>query len=417
MSRGDASRRRVVVTGMGCVSPLGGDVSATWEAATVGASGVGPLVRFDASELPVRIAATCADAIELRSVSAKDARRFDRCTRLALAAAEQAVADAGLDEAPDGDRIGVAIGTSIGGIETLLTAHDVLREHGARRLSPFMVPMCLPNMSSGYVSMVWGLRGPIRCPVGACATGAQAIGTAMRMIERGEADAVVAGGTDAAILPVVVAAFAAMRALSSRNGEPERASRPFDLDRDGFVIGEGAGVLVLESLERATARGARPRAALLGFGEAADAEHPASPAEDAVGARLAMERALADAGLAPAQVDYLNAHATATPAGDRSEAAAVRAVFGSHADHLPVSATKSMTGHLLGAAGAVEAILCVRSLETGVLPPTINLDRPDPACQLDHVAHKARKGAPRVVLSNAFGFGGVNASLLLGRGE
>jgi len=264
---------------------------------------------------------------------------------------------------------------------------------------------------------VWGLRGPIRCPVGACATGAQAIGTAMRLIERGDADAVVAGGTDAAILPVVVAAFAAMRALSSRNDEPERASRPFDLDRDGFVIGEGAGVLVLESLERAAARGARPRAELLGFGEAADAAHPASPAEDAGGARLAMERALADAGLAPAQVDYLNAHATATPAGDRTEAAAVRSVFGAHADRLPVSATKSMTGHLLGAAGAVEAILCVRSLETGVLPPTVNLERPDPACALDHVAPKARESALRVALSNAFGFGGVNASLLLGRGE
>jgi len=417
MSRGDGGRRRIVVTGMGCVSPLGRDVSATWAAATAGASGVRPLTRFDPSTLAVRIAAACGDAIELQCVSPRDARRLDRCTRLALAAAEEAVADAGLDSVPDRDRVGVAIGTSIGGIETIVGAHDTLREHGPRRLSPFLVPMCLGNMSAGYVSMVWRLRGPIRCPVGACATGAQALGTAMRLIERGEADAVVAGGTDAALLPVVVAAFAAMRALSTRNDAPERASRPFDLERDGFVIGEGAGVLVLESLETALARGARPRAELLGFGEAADAEHPASPAEDAGGARLAMERALADAGLAAAQVDYLNAHATATPAGDRSEAAAVRAVFGSHADRLPVSATKSMTGHLLGAAGAVEAILCVRSLETGVLPPTINLEQPDPACALDHVANKARESAPRVALSNAFGFGGVNASLLFGRGE
>jgi len=417
MSRGDAGRRRVVVTGMGCVSPLGRDLAATWAAAAAGSSGVRPLARFDASELASRIAAECPETIELGAVPAKEARRLDRSMRLALAAAEEAIADAGLDRAPDRDRVGVAIGTSIGGIETILAGQDVLRERGPRRLSPFMVPMSLGNMASGYVSMLWRLRGPILCPVGACATGAQAIGAAMRLIERGDADAAVAGGTDAAILPVVVAAFAAMRALSTRNDEPERASRPFDVDRDGFVIGEGAGVLVLESLEHAVARGARVRAALLGFGEAADAAHPASPAEDAGGARLAMERALADAGLAPSQVDYLNAHATSTPAGDRVEAAAVHAVFGTHAARLAVSATKSITGHLLGAAGAVEAILCVRALETGLLPPTINLDRADPDCALDHVAHKAREAAPQVVLSNAFGFGGVNASLLLGRGD
>ena len=417
MSRGDAGRRRVVVTGMGCVSPLGRDLAATWAAAAAGASGVRRIARFDASALASQIAAECPETIELRGVPAKEARRLDRSLRLALAAAEEAIADAGLERAPDRDRVGVAIGTSIGGIETILAGQDVLREHGPRRLSPFMVPMSLGNMASGYVSMLWHLRGPIRSSVGACATGAQAIGSALRMIERGDADAVVAGGTDAAILPVVVAAFAAMRALSTRNEDPERASRPFDADRDGFVIGEGAGVLVLESLEHAEMRGARARAELLGFGEAADAAHPASPAEDAGGARLAMERALADAGLAPSQVDYLNAHATATPAGDRTEVAAVRAVFGSHAERMAVSATKSMTGHLLGAAGAVEAILCVRMLETGLLLPTLNLDRVDPDCALDHVAHKAREGAPRVVLSNAFGFGGVNASLLLGRGE
>jgi len=417
MSRGDAGRRRVVVTGMGCVSPLGRDLATTWAGAAAGASGVRPLARFDASGLPARIAAECPETIELHAVPAKESRRLDRSMRLALAAAEEAIADAGLDRAPDRDRVGVAIGTSIGGIETILTGQEVLREHGPRRLSPFMVPMSLGNMASGYVSMLWRLRGPIQCPVGACATGAQAIGAALHMIERGDADAVVAGGTDAAILPVVVAAFAAMRALSTRNDEPERASRPFDADRDGFVMGEGAGVLVLEAAEHAERRGARARAVLLGFGEAADAAHPASPAEDGGGACLAMERALADAGLAPAQVDYLNAHATATPAGDRTEAAAVRAVFGSHAERLAVSATKSMTGHLLGAAGAVEAILCVRALETGLLPPTINLERVDPECALDHVAHKARERSLEIALSNAFGFGGVNASLLLGRGD
>jgi 3-oxoacyl-[acyl-carrier-protein] synthase II len=398
------------------VSPLGRDAGTTWAAAVAGTSGVRPLARFDPSELPVRIAAEAPPDVEPRCLSPKDVRRLDRVTRLALAAAEEAIADAGLEPAPDRDRIGVVVGTAIGGIETLLTTHDVLRERGPRRVTPFNLPMTLPNMSACFVSMQYGLRGPIGCPVGACASGAQALGAAARLIERGDADAVVAGGTEAAILPLVVAGFAAMRALSTRNDAPEQASRPFDADRDGFVMGEGAGILVLESLERAQARGARVRAELLGYGEAADASHLASPAEDAGGARLAMLRALADAGLAPEAVDAVNAHATSTPAGDASEAQALRSVFGARVDAgLPVSATKSMTGHLLGAAGAVEAILCVRSLETGVLPPTRNLDRVDPACVLDHVAPKAREVEVHVVLSNAFGFGGVNASLLLGR--
>jgi 3-oxoacyl-[acyl-carrier-protein] synthase II len=412
--QGQAGRRRVVVTGLGCVSPLGSDVASTWEAAVAGASGVARVRRFDPADLPVQIAAECAADAGPSGMSAREARRLDRSTRLALAAAEQALAAAGLDRnAAHGERVGV-IGSSIGGLETLLAAHETLALRGARRVSPFAVPMSLANMSAAYVSMQHGLRGPIACPVGACASGAQALGAAARWIERGDADAVVAGGTDAAILPLVVAAFAAMRALSSRNDEPERASRPFDAGRDGFVLGEGAGVVVLEAFARA--RGARVRAILLGNGEAADAAHPASPPEDARGARLAIERALADAGLAPRDVDHVNAHATSTPAGDRCEALALRAVFGKHADAMPVSATKSMTGHLLGAAGAVEAILCVRTLETGLLPPTVNLDRPDPACALDHVAHKARPHPARVVLQ-CFGFGGVNASLLLGRAE
>jgi 3-oxoacyl-[acyl-carrier-protein] synthase II len=270
-------------------------------------------------------------------------------------------------------------------------------------------------MAAAFVSMRGGFRGSIACPVGACASGAQALGAAARLIEHGDADVVVAGGTEAAILPLVMAGFASMRALSTRNDDPSRASRPFDADRDGFVLGEGAGILVLESEEHARARAARVRARWLGFGEAADASHPASPPEDGHGARLAIERALADAGLAASAVDHINAHATSTPAGDRCEVAALRAAFGAHLDRIPVSATKSATGHLLGAAGAVEAILCVRALESGTLPPTLNLDHPDPACALDHVAHKARPHAARVALSNAFGFGGVNASLLLGR--
>ena len=416
--QGQAGRRRVVVTGLGCVSPLGSDIASTWEAAVSGVSGVASLCRFDPSELPVRIAAECDAEVGPRGLSAKEVRRLDRSARLALAAAEEAVADAGIDcDAAAAERVGVVIGTSIGGIETLLDAHDHLRTRGARRLSPFLVPMTLPNMTAGYVSMHWGFRGPIACPVGACASGAQAIGVAARMIERGDADVVIAGGTDAAILPLVVAGFASMRALSTRNDDPTHASRPFEVDRDGFVIGEGAGVLVLEAEAFARARGARVRAVVLGFGEAADASHPASPPEDARGALLAIERALADAGLAPRDVDAVSAHATSTPAGDRCEALALRNAFGAHVDSMPVSATKSMTGHLLGAAGAVAAILCVRALETGLLPPTVNLDRPDPSCALDHVAHKARLHPARVILSNAFGFGGVNASLLLGRSE
>lgn len=417
MQRARSGRRRVVVTGMGCVSPLGRDAASTWSAAAAGASGVRPVERFDASDLPTRFAAECEAEIAPQGLAAREVRRLDRSARLVLAAAEEALADAGLEDGVDRDRVGVVIGTAIGGIGTLLGSYDAMLARGARRVSPFTVPMTLPNMPAGYVSMQHRLRGPILCPVGACASGAQALGAAVRLIERGDADVVVAGGTEAAVHPLVIAAFAAMRALSTRNDEPARASRPFDVERDGFVIGEGAGVLVLESAEHAEARGVRARAAWLGYGEAADASHPASPAEDAGGARLAMQRALADAGLAPEQVDAINAHATSTPAGDRAEAQAIRTVFGGHAERLPVSATKSATGHLLGAAGAVEAILCVAALESGLLPPTINLDRLDPECVLDHVAPKAREQELRAVLSNAFGFGGVSASLLLGRAE
>ena len=407
--------RRVVVTGMGCVTPLGRDVASTWAAAVAGRSGVRPVTRFDTSDLPTRFAAECEAEIAPHGLPAKEVRRLDRAARLVLLAAEEAIADAGLESGVDRDRVGVVIGTAIGGIGTLLSSYDAMLERGARRVSPFTVPMTLPNMPAGYVSMQHRLRGPILCPVGACASGAQALGAAARLIERGDADVVVAGGTEAAIHPLVIAAFAAMRALSTRNDEPTRASRPFDRDRDGFVLGEGAGVVVLEAAEHADARGARRRAEWLGYGEAADASHPASPAEDAAGARLAMERALADAGLAPERVDAINAHATSTPAGDRSEAMAIRSVFGAHSDVVAVSATKSVTGHLLGAAGAVEAILCVCALESGLLPPTINLDHPDPECALDHVTPKARECQLHAVLSNAFGFGGVSASLLLGR--
>lgn len=412
------SRRQVVVTGLGCVSPLGTSAGETWKAAIEGRSGVSGIQRFDASKFPVRIAAEAPAEFEVGDLSPKEIRRLDRFVLLALAAAREAAEQAGLDPAsPEADRCGVAIGSGIGGLATLSAALEALHDGGPRRVSAFTIPMTICNMASGYVAIRHGLRGPNLCQSAACASGAHAIGEAARVIERGDADVMLAGGSEAPITPVGVAGFASMRALSTRNEAPPSASRPFDIDRDGFVIGEGAAVLVLEELEHARARGAVVRARVLGYGMTADAASVAQPTSDAEGAQRCMRLAIEDAALAPAEVDYLNAHATSTPQGDASEARAIRAVFGSHADRLPVSATKSMTGHLLGAAGAVEALLCVRALETGTLPPSINLDRPDPECALDHVANKARSSVIRYALSNSFGFGGTNASLLLGRAE
>ena len=409
-------RRRVVVTGLGCVTPLGGDVNSTWEAALAGRSGVGPITRFDASEFPVRIAAEVTDPFDLGDLPAKEARRLDPVVAMALAASNQAAADAGLVADDDNrSRIGVAIGSGIGGLETLQDAYKALTSGGARRVSPFTIPMSICNMASGYVAIRHGLWGPNLCHVGACASGAQGIGEAARVIQHGDADVVLAGGTEAAITEVGVAAFAAMRALSTRNDDPQAASRPFDAERDGFVMGDGAAVLVLEALEHAQARGARVRAEVLGYALTADAMHVAQPTENAEGAQRCMRLALAHAGISTADVGYLNAHATSTPAGDVSEARAIRAVFGPRVADLAVSATKSVTGHLLGAAGALEALLCVRALETGWLPPTANLEKPDPECELDHVALKARQSDVAVALSNSFGFGGTNATLLLGR--
>ena len=420
MRREPAARRRVVVTGLGCVTPVGSSVEASWSALLAGDSGVGPIESFDTSGFPVRIAASVSAPIDVGDISPKEARRLDRFVLLALAAAREALRDAKLDPLPeqvDPERVGVNIGSGIGGLSTLLENHRSLLDDGPRRISPFLIPMTISNMASGYVSIRYGLRGPNLCHVSACATGAHAVGESLRMIQRGDADVVLAGGTEAPILPLAVGGFAAMRALSVRNDEPGRASRPFDLDRDGFVMAEGAGTLVLESLEHALARGATIRGEVRGYAATADAMHLAAPAEDATGARRCIELALADAGAAPTDVGYVNAHATGTPAGDETEARALRDVFGAHADRLPVSATKSATGHLLGAAGAVEAIFTLRALETGMLPPTLNLERPDPACALDHVAHEPRAAQVRLALSNSFGFGGTNAALLLERWE
>jgi len=417
MSR-TGSRRRVVVTGLGCVTPLGAGVALTWDAALAGRSGIGPLRGFDTEGFPVRFGGECPEALDLGDVPHKEARRLDRVIALAVSAAREAWADAGLADAPlVRERAGVSIGSGIGGIGTLQESFRVLDARGPARVSPFTIPMAIGNMASGYVSIRHGLRGPNLCHTAACASGAQGIGEAARVIERGDADLMLAGGSEAANTSLGLAAFAAMRALSTRNDDPAGASRPFDRDRDGFVIAEGAAVLVLEADEHARARGARIRGEILGYAATADAHHMAMPADDGEGAARCMRLALADAGLAAAAVDHLNAHATSTPAGDVAEARAVRAVFGAHAERLAVSATKSMTGHLLGAAGALEALFCVRALETGWLPPTINLANLDPECALDHVAGAARRAPIRVALSNSFGFGGTNACVLVGAAE
>ncbi|MGE4650863.1 MAG: beta-ketoacyl-ACP synthase II [Myxococcota bacterium] len=406
-------RRRVVVTGMGCVTPLGGDAVSTWEAAVEGRSGVAEISRFDPGGHAVHFAGEVRDPLDLSDLPHKEVRRLDRTIRLAHVAAREALANSRLDlAAADCERVGVAIGSGIGGLETLEAGVRKLWEGGPRRVQPFVIPMIISNMASGYVAIRQGLKGPNLCHVSACATGAHSLGEAARTVERGDADLMLAGGTEAPVTELSVAGFNAMRALSTRNDAPAAASRPFDAERDGFVLGEGAAVLVLEEREHALARGATIHAELLGYAATADAAHIAQPTADAEGAQRCMRLALKDAGLQTADVDYVNAHATSTPAGDLSEANAIRELFGSLCDQIAVSATKSMTGHLLGAAGALEAFFSIRALETGILPPTINLEAPDPGCRLDHVANKARRRRIRVALSNSFGFGGTNAALV-----
>jgi 3-oxoacyl-[acyl-carrier-protein] synthase II len=411
-------KRHIVVTGLGAVTPLGNDVPTLWEGLLAGRSGVGPITLFDPSQLEVRIAAEVKDFDPVALFGRRKARRNDRFTLFALEAARQAVDDAGLQlEGGDGREVGVLIGSAIGGILTLLANYDVLQTSGPRRVSPFMVPMMMPNAASAAVAITYGLRGPNLCVASACATGSHAIGEAAEVIRRGHAEVMICGGSDAVIASLSLSAFKNMGAVSTRNDEPERASRPFDAGRDGFVMGEGAGVLVLESLEHARQRGARIYCELVGYGATADAYHITAPDETGQGAAWAMERALHSAGLAPEEVDYINAHGTSTLLNDRVETLAIRAVFGPHADWLAVSSTKSMIGHLLGAAGAVEAIACIKSLQTGWVHPTINHEMPDPECDLDYVPNRARQLESRVALSNSFGFGGHNGCLILRRWE
>ena len=403
------------MTGFGCVSPLGSDFETTWAGARAGRSGATRVTRFDPAEYPCQIAAECEESIVPEGVEAKELRRMDRGVLLALKASQEAVSRAALPiHEGNRDRIGVAVGSGIGGLNTLLHNERVLLEKGPRRVSPFTIPMAISNMPSGVISVHFGLRGPNLAHVSACSSGSHAIGEGTEMIRRGQVDAMIVGGVEAPIVELAVAGFSAMKALSTRNEEPERASRPFDRGRDGFLIGEGAAILVLEPAESAKARGVPALARILGYGTTADASHMVAPDPNGAGASRCIAAALASADLSPRDIGYLNAHATSTPAGDASEVAAIRRIFGSAVETLPVSATKSMTGHLLGAAGALEAILTIAALRDGVLPPTINLDDLDPDCALDHVAHTARPSRAEVAVSNSFGFGGTNVSLVLG---
>jgi len=407
---------RVVITGMGAVTPLGADATTTWEALIAGSSGVGPITLFDTNGHDVTIAAEVKNFDPGVAMDRKEARHTDRFVQFALAASREAVEQARLiiDER-NRDRVGVIIGSGIGGLTTLCEQLAVLHERGPRRVSPFVVPMMLADMASGRVSIQLGARGPNPSVVSACSSGADAIGLAVELIRRGECVAMLAGGAEAAITALALAGFASEHALSTRNDDPPAASRPFDADRDGFVMGEGAAVLVLESLNHAAARGAHAFAEICGYGMAADAYHITQLAGDGGGAVRAMELALRQAGVQPGEVDYISAHGTSTPMNDRVETRAIKTVFGKHAHRLPLSSIKSMVGHLLGAGGALEACVAAQIIEHGVIPPTINYRRPDPECDLDCTPNKARTMAVSTVLSNSFGFGGHNSALILRR--
>jgi 3-oxoacyl-[acyl-carrier-protein] synthase II len=407
--------RRVVVTGLGAVTPIGGDAPSTWRAAVAGESGIDFISSFDASGFPVRIAAEVKDFDPAQVASPKDARRLDRNVLLALGAAREAVADARLDDAYSPDRVGILFGTAIGGFLGIMEQAEVLRERGPDRVAPTFLPNSLVDTASGQLAISLGFRGPNYAPVSACATGSTAIGEAAELIKRGDADAVLAGGAEACVHPLILAGFCAMRGLVAEDEHPPRASRPFDATRAGFVMGEGACVLVLEELEAAERRGATIYAEMLGYAMSNDAHHLAQPDPESVGVTEMMRHALERAGVEPERVGYINAHGTSTPLGDAAETRAIKAVFGEHAHRLAVSSTKSVTGHCFGAAGAIEAMMCVLAVRDGVLPPTMNYVHPDPECDLDYVPNEARRVQVDVALSNAMGLGGHNGCVLIGR--
>jgi 3-oxoacyl-[acyl-carrier-protein] synthase II len=410
--------RRVVVTGIGLVTSLGIGTTATWDGLLAGKSGAGPITKFDAESFTTRFAAEVKDFDATAFVEKKDVKKMDVFIQYAVAAAQFAVADSGLVITPEiAPEVGVCIGSGIGGFATIEREHSALLAGGPRKISPFFIPSSIINLASGQVSIRFGAKGPNLATCTACSASAHAVGDSFEIIKRGDADAMIAGGSEAAITPMSVGGFASLRALSTRNDDPSRASRPFDQDRDGFVIGEGAGVLMLEELEHALRRGARIYAEVVGYGMSGDAYHITAPSEDGDGAVRCMERAIRKAGITPADIDYINAHGTSTPFNDRLETLAIKRAFGPHAARVAVSSTKSMTGHTLGAAGGVEAGISALAVYHQVAPPTINLDVPDEGCDLDYVPHVKRPMAIRHVLSNSFGFGGTNASLVLRRYE
>ena len=409
-------RKRVVVTGLGCVSPVGNNSKDTWQALLAGKSGAAPITTFDASAHKTKFAAEVKGFEPVALFGTRDARKMDRFTQFATAATLEAVEHASLkiDES-NRDRIGILIGTGIGGISSLLEQYDVMRERGPERVSPFLIPMMISDGAAGNIAIRLGVRGPNMSLATACASGTNALGEAVEMIRRGSADVMIAGASEAAINAIAMAGMNSMTALSTRNDEPLRASRPFDKDRDGFMMGEGAGVLILESLEYAQARGANILCEFSGYGTTDDAHHISAPSEDGAGAVGSMSIALANAGLKPEDISYINAHGTSTYLNDKSETSAIKTVFGELAYKIPVSSTKSMTGHLLGASGAVEAVFCALTIMDNILPPTMNYETPDPVCDLDYVPNQPRKAEPNHVMSNSFGFGGHNATLVLSR--
>jgi 3-oxoacyl-[acyl-carrier-protein] synthase II len=408
--------RRVVITGLGAITPLGHDVASTWEALKAGKSGIRRITAWDPSNYATHFAGEVLDFDPLKYMERREARRMDRVTQFATVAAAEALRDSQLLEGPvNKDRIGVLVSSAVGGVFTFLDNHDILRERGPNKVNPWFIPMMLVDTPSAQLSIQYGFRGPSMSVVTACATGSNAIGEAFEMVARGTVDAIVAGGTEAAVLPIVIAGFDVMGAMSLRNDAPAKACRPFDVDRDGFVVSEGAAVMILESREHALARGATIHAEVVGYGTSVDADHMAAPLASGDGAALAIRAALERAGLVPTDIDYINAHGTSTKLNDIAETRAIKSVFGDHAYKVPVSSTKSMIGHLLAGAGALEALVCVKTIQEGIICPTINLDTPDPECDLDYVPNVARSADVRVAMSNSFGFGGHNATVIVRR--
>ncbi|AEB24552.1 MULTISPECIES: beta-ketoacyl-ACP synthase II [Bacillus] len=406
------SKKRVVVTGLGALSPLGNDAETSWKNAISGVSGIGPITRVESDEYPAKVAAELKDFNVENYMDKKEARKMDRFTQYAVVAAKMAVEDAGLNITEEiAPRVGVWVGSGIGGLETLESQFEIFLTKGPRRVSPFFVPMMIPDMATGQISIALGAKGVNSCTVTACATGTNSIGDAFKVIQRGDADAMISGGTEAPLTRMSFAGFSANKALST-NPDPKTASRPFDKNRDGFVMGEGAGIVVLEELEHALARGAKIYGEIVGYGSTGDAYHITAPAQDGEGGARAMQEAIKDAGIKPEEIDYINAHGTSTYYNDKYETKAIKTVFGDHAYKLAVSSTKSMTGHLLGAAGGIEAIFSVMAIKDGIIPPTINIETPDEECDLDYVPDKAREQDVNIVLSNSLGFGGHNATLI-----